>query len=117
MARTLPLSDGRGDRSRWRAGHLLRDLRGPLGPRDAADHGPRDPDGRLARRLLRRARGPRLLRDSPRQPRHRALHPPLAAPGPVTAAARQARRNAPYTLADMAADSIGVLDHLGIEQA
>ena len=36
------------------------------------------------------------------------------APIPVAAAARQARpRTAAYTLADMAGDSVGVLDHLG----
>jgi pimeloyl-ACP methyl ester carboxylesterase len=38
---------------------------------------------------------------------------------PVPSLLQLARRdrNAPYTLADMAADSVGVLDHLGIEQA
>ena len=38
---------------------------------------------------------------------------------PIPSLVQLARRdrNSPYTLADMAADSVGVLDHLGIEQA
>ena len=38
---------------------------------------------------------------------------------PIPSLVQMARRdrNSPYTLADMAADSVGVLDHLGIEQA
>ena len=39
----------------------------------------------------------------------------LPTPSLVTLGKRD--RNSPYTLADMAADSVGVLDHLGIEQA
>ena len=63
--------------------------------------------------------GSRLLRDPPRQPRHRALD---AAGRCADADARSSspaaiQRAATYTLADMAGDSVGVLDHLGIERA
>ena len=47
----------------------------------------------------------------------RSTHLSHIRPPSLAQLARRDRRNAPYTLADMAGDSIGVLDHLGIEQA
>jgi pimeloyl-ACP methyl ester carboxylesterase len=46
----------------------------------------------------------------------RSTHLSRLAPPPIWKLALR-DRNAPYTLSDMAGDSIGVLDHLGIEQA
>ena len=91
----------------------------PGGSRAPAGHGTRHADGRLARRVLRAARRPRLPRDPLRQPRHR----PLDAPAPVppadaAAAARCATSRPPATRSPTwPRTAIGLLDHLGIERA
>ena len=65
-----------------------------------------------------RAGGARLLRDPPRQPRHRALDAAgRRADADAASSSHAATALAAYTLADMAGDSVGVLDHLGIERA
>ena len=116
---TSAQQDGRVLLPRRRHRDLLRDLRRPGRSGDAADHGPRHPDGGLARRLLRAARRSAATsssatttatsgarRSSTARRRRRCVQ-----------LARRDKRAAAYTLADMAGDSVGVLDHLGIEQA
>ena len=87
---------GRADLSRRRHRHRIRDLRRPRAARAAARDGPRDADDRLARGLLRRARGPRLPRHPLRQPRRRPLdrdaRPAGADAPPARAALQEGRR-------------------------
>ena len=73
--------------------------------------------------LRRRPGGARLSRHPLRQPRHRpaarASTPPACPTSPLDSLrfALGLRVNSPYTLADMAADSVAVLDVLGIDKA
>ena len=78
---------------------------------------------RLAHRALRGARRPRVLRHPLRQPRHRAVDPvPEHVGGDLmTRRSLRAFQGEPvegaYTLSDMAADGMALLDHLGIDSA
>ena len=69
--------------------------------------------------LLRDARRARLPRRPLRQPRHRPLDDPRRGRDAVAAAtcSPAAARRAAYLLADMADDTFGLMDQLGIESA
>ena len=72
-------------------------------------------------RFCRPARGPRLPRHPLRQPRHRAVDPPDRRPGSPTwrrcSAATRPRRPRRTRSLDMAGDTDGLLDALGLESA
>ena len=79
-----------------------------------------DADDPLARRFCRAARRPRLLRRPLRQPRHRHVDASSTTPASRTSSAAIRRRpavRAPYTLDDMADDTVGLMERLDIPRA
>ena len=109
----------RGARQRRRGRARLRDDRRPRRPAAAARDGARDAADPLGPRAVRGARRARLPRDPLRQPRRGAARRRSTRPVPnvMRRDGRLPDRARPTCSSDMADDSFGLLDQLGIERA